>query len=132
MTLDWGKSIIPLSLVIGSIWCAILALGNITFMAVERKRKRRRTPVKIAGIEEVCPRISASQLEAGECEGVCCICLGEFARKPAQASKPTLRRLCCGHVFHAACIDVWIGAGKPCPMCRAPAFDATKCTAATE
>ena len=31
----------------------------------------------------------------------------------------TTKRLACGHEFHGACLDTWVGSGKgTCPMCR--------------
>merc|ERR1740121_2567851 len=97
MTTDWRQSNIAFGLLLCSLWCAILAaLCNLAFLALDRKRRRRRTPVELVGIDEVCPRICVSQLEMGEREDTCCICLERFAgRNRAQASKPTLRRLCC-------------------------------------
>lgn len=86
-------------------------------------------------IDEVCPKISAAKLRPEERAELCCICLQELAKAEAgelpeepepATSLPldnTLRRLCCGHVFHAACIDSWIREGKPCALCRAPPFD---------
>jgi E3 ubiquitin-protein ligase ATL6/9/15/31/42/55 len=46
----------------------------------------------------------------------CSICMGEIAS--VADGGESLRQLPCCHVFHADCVDVWIAAGKPCPMCR--------------
>lgn len=42
----------------------------------------------------------------------CCICFG--------AKDEDWAALCCGHVFHSACVAEWIRSKKPaaCPMCR--------------
>lgn len=37
---------------------------------------------------------------------------------PETGATPYIRRLPCGHDFHADCVDAWVLAGKPCPMCR--------------
>eukprot|EP00959_Pyramimonas_sp_CCMP1952_P397661 8332621-Pyramimonas_sp.AAC.1 len=46
----------------------------------------------------------------------CSICMGEITSDAAGGE--SLRQLPCCHVFHSSCVDVWIAAGKPCPMCR--------------
>mmetsp|Transcript_31841 Transcript_31841/g.63175 ORF Transcript_31841/g.63175 Transcript_31841/m.63175 type:complete len:146 (+) Transcript_31841:2-439(+) len=51
---------------------------------------------------------------------VCCICLD------GHADRDMVRRLPCGHEFHAQCIDEWLFRGKgrtrSCPKCRRPVF----------
>ncbi len=43
----------------------------------------------------------------------CSICLEDYA------AKQTLKHLpICGHVFHKACIDVWLVKHNQCPQCR--------------
>lgn len=49
--------------------------------------------------------------------GQCCICLDDFATE-ADGITASVRMLPCGHSFHAACVNAWISAGKPCPLCR--------------
>lgn len=49
----------------------------------------------------------------------CAVCLAEFADG---GEKLRLLPGCC-HVFHAACIDVWLAAHVTCPVCRADLAD---------
>ncbi|KAF0934525.1 hypothetical protein E2562_025621 [Oryza meyeriana var. granulata] len=44
----------------------------------------------------------------------CAICLAEFAAGEELRVLPH-----CGHGFHVACIDTWLGAHATCPSCRA-------------
>ncbi|KAJ8625637.1 hypothetical protein MRB53_034167 [Persea americana] len=43
----------------------------------------------------------------------CPICLAEFADGDEVRLLPQ-----CGHGFHAACVDTWLGAHSSCPTCR--------------
>lgn len=43
----------------------------------------------------------------------CAICLSEFAPREEIRVLPQ-----CGHGFHVACIDTWLGAHSSCPSCR--------------
>lgn len=43
----------------------------------------------------------------------CMICLSEFCRGEE------VRRLPCGHVFHAPCVDEWLRRCTDCPICKA-------------
>ncbi|WOL05324.1 RING-H2 finger protein ATL8-like [Canna indica] len=43
----------------------------------------------------------------------CAICLAEFADGDDVRVLPQ-----CGHGFHAACVDTWLGAHASCPSCR--------------
>ena len=43
----------------------------------------------------------------------CAICLSEFAPKEEIRVLPQ-----CGHGFHVACVDTWLGAHSSCPSCR--------------
>ncbi|KAI9109736.1 hypothetical protein K1719_019366 [Acacia pycnantha] len=43
----------------------------------------------------------------------CAICLGEFADGDEIRVLPQ-----CGHGFHIACIDTWLGSHSSCPSCR--------------
>ena len=44
----------------------------------------------------------------------CAICLTEFAAGDEVRVLPQ-----CGHGFHVACIDMWLGSHSSCPSCRA-------------
>ncbi|XP_057743303.1 RING-H2 finger protein ATL8-like [Arachis stenosperma] len=44
----------------------------------------------------------------------CSICLAEFAAGDEVRVLPQ-----CGHGFHVACIDTWLGSHSSCPSCRA-------------
>jgi hypothetical protein len=46
--------------------------------------------------------------------GECAICLSEFA--PREGEIRVLPQ--CGHGFHVACVDTWLGAHSSCPSCR--------------
>ncbi|XP_042424750.1 RING-H2 finger protein ATL8-like [Zingiber officinale] len=43
----------------------------------------------------------------------CAICLAEFACGDLVRVLPQ-----CGHGFHAACVDTWLGSNASCPSCR--------------
>jgi hypothetical protein len=43
----------------------------------------------------------------------CAICLSEFAEKEEIRVLPQ-----CGHGFHVACVDTWLGSHSSCPSCR--------------
>ncbi|XP_073135373.1 RING-H2 finger protein ATL80 [Henckelia pumila] len=43
----------------------------------------------------------------------CAICLAEFAAGEEIRVLPQ-----CGHAFHVACIDTWLGSHSSCPSCR--------------
>nr|CAD1817624.1 unnamed protein product [Ananas comosus var. bracteatus] len=71
------------------------------------------------------PRDNASNGCAGEC-GVCCdndsngecsVCLSAFADGEDVRQMPR-----CKHLFHAACIDMWLFSHANCPLCRAPVY----------
>uniref|UniRef100_A0A7N0VIB8 RING-type domain-containing protein n=1 Tax=Kalanchoe fedtschenkoi TaxID=63787 RepID=A0A7N0VIB8_KALFE len=46
-------------------------------------------------------------------EADCAICLAEFADGDQLRVLPQ-----CGHGFHVACIDTWLGSHSSCPSCR--------------
>ncbi|TVU04656.1 hypothetical protein EJB05_47786, partial [Eragrostis curvula] len=58
---------------------------------------------------------TARSLKADRGALECAVCLAEFGD---DGEKPRLLTGCC-HVFHAACIDVWLAAHVTCPVCRA-------------
>ncbi|KAM0830507.1 hypothetical protein ACQ4PT_066160 [Festuca glaucescens] len=46
-------------------------------------------------------------------EALCAICKGLLA------GGEKCRRLVCGHVYHAECVDPWLRRKTICPLCRA-------------
>ncbi|TVU27578.1 hypothetical protein EJB05_19069, partial [Eragrostis curvula] len=54
----------------------------------------------------------------------CTICLAELAEGEELRVLPH-----CGHAFHVACIDTWLGAHASCPSCRATVMvpEAARC-----
>jgi len=51
---------------------------------------------------------------------MCTICFGDFEDNWTK----NLRKLPCGHIFHADCIDQWLRQGKrTCPFCRRDVFE---------
>ncbi|PSS00367.1 RING-H2 finger protein [Actinidia chinensis var. chinensis] len=49
----------------------------------------------------------------GKLGGDCAICLAEYADGDEIRVLPQ-----CGHGFHVACIDMWLGSHSSCPSCR--------------
>eukprot|EP00930_Biecheleria_cincta_P016257 TRINITY_DN13299_c0_g1_i1.p1 TRINITY_DN13299_c0_g1~~TRINITY_DN13299_c0_g1_i1.p1 ORF type:complete len:191 (-),score=20.52 TRINITY_DN13299_c0_g1_i1:260-832(-) len=66
--------------------------------------------VKHWSIEANCPSIQAENQDL--LGSTCAICLQTFL--PLE----NVRRLPCGHCFHATCIDRWFQQSKTCPMCN--------------
>ncbi|OWM68340.1 RING-H2 finger protein ATL8-like [Punica granatum] len=56
---------------------------------------------------------SSSAWPASKFTAECSICLTEFAEGDEVRVLPQ-----CGHVFHVACIDTWLGSHSSCPSCR--------------
>jgi hypothetical protein len=75
--------------------------------AVERQRDETESSSGPEGQE---------QREGGQSHGQegedCCVCLCEFSREEI------IRRLPCGHFFHAECVDHWLKRSATCPSCR--------------
>lgn len=70
-------------------------------------------------IESSYPKFSylgpETKVEAGvKMMGECVVCLGPFEENEALRLLPK-----CGHVFHAECVDIWLGSHATCPFCRA-------------
>lgn len=53
---------------------------------------------------------SAAHSDIGDC---CAICLAEYSSGDEIRVLPR-----CGHGFHVACIDKWLGSHSSCPSCR--------------
>lgn len=49
-------------------------------------------------------------------EGMCAVCLGDFEENDEVRIMPE-----CAHIFHVACIDMWLFSHGNCPLCRANA-----------
>lgn len=62
---------------------------------------------------------TARAVKAGHGALECAVCLAEFVD---DGEKLCLLPGCC-HVFHTACIDVWLAAHVTCPVCRADLAD---------
>lgn len=56
---------------------------------------------------------------AGTSDTVCIICREEMQPQPeTQLAPGTIKRLPCGHIFHAACLRTWFQRQQTCPTCR--------------
>lgn len=84
-------------------------------------RSRRRPGLDVAAMEAlpVLTYARARAVKAGRGALECAVCLAEFAD---DGEKLRVLPGCC-HVFHAACIDVWLAAHVTCPVCRADLAD---------
>lgn len=51
-------------------------------------------------------------LERSKASGSCSICMVDYDEEDV------LRRLPCGHYYHRACVDPWLGNKKMCPLCH--------------
>lgn len=82
---------------------------------------RRRAGLDIAAMEAlpVLTYATARAMKTGRGALECAVCLAEF---DDDGEKLRLLPGCC-HVFHAACIDVWLLAHVTCPVCRADLAD---------
>ncbi|GJN41034.1 hypothetical protein PR202_gn00356 [Eleusine coracana subsp. coracana] len=83
--------------------------------------RRRPTGLDPAAMEAlpVLTYATAKAVKAGRGALECAVCLAEFG---GDGEKLRLLPGCC-HVFHAACIDVWLAAHVTCPVCRADLSD---------
>lgn len=50
--------------------------------------------------------------KANDCDSKCLFCQEQYE------SGDYLRRLPCGHLFHAQCVDQWLRSSDKCPFCR--------------
>ncbi|EXB56281.1 RING-H2 finger protein ATL80 [Morus notabilis] len=66
------------------------------------KKKILRSLPKLSFTADLAPKFSD-----------CAICLAEFAIGDEIRELPQ-----CGHAFHVACIDTWLGSHSSCPSCR--------------
>lgn len=68
-----------------------------------------------AGSEQDCSDSTGASDVSGHpasAAGSCAICLEAFAEGDQQRTLP------CFHVFHARCVDSWLGTSSFCPTCR--------------
>ncbi|XP_037886209.1 RING-H2 finger protein ATL70-like [Glossina fuscipes] len=50
-------------------------------------------------------------------QAYCAVCINDLV------SKELIRKLPCGHNFHAECLDKWLQSHETCPMCRTRVID---------
>ncbi|CAL5053172.1 unnamed protein product [Urochloa decumbens] len=60
------------------------------------------------------PVYKYKEKRGGGCDE-CSVCLGEVKPKETVKQLPV-----CAHLFHEACIDVWLRSHGTCPVCRTP------------
>ncbi|EAY90306.1 hypothetical protein OsI_11881 [Oryza sativa Indica Group] len=100
---------------------AAVAAAAAAAFAGSAGRRRGRAGLDVAAMEAlpVLTYATARAVKAGRGALECAVCLAEFADG---GEKLRLLPGCC-HVFHAACIDVWLAAHVTCPVCRADLAD---------
>ncbi|KAL6878430.1 hypothetical protein ACP4OV_012600 [Aristida adscensionis] len=104
----------------GSANAAVAAAAAAAF-ASAANGGRRRTGLD-ASVMESLPVLTygtAKAVKASRGALECAVCLAEF---DDDGEKLRLLPGCC-HVFHAACIDVWLATHVTCPVCRADLSD---------
>jgi hypothetical protein len=134
--------------ILASLLCALICVAGLALVARCTCRRRSssggagggggnpsaaeaRAPrgLKKAAIETL-PTVSLQAAAASRSGGVgeereCAICLVVLAEGDELRLLPL-----CGHGFHAACIDTWLGAHASCPSCRAAVLTCRRCGAA--
>ena len=72
--------------------------------------------VEIGADEETIKGHTVEEKFSGETDGgevpTCTVCMSEFE------VGDDVRKLKCGHRYHAACVDQWLKINKTCPMCK--------------
>lgn len=64
--------------------------------------------------------VNAAEIAASS-DAVCIICREEMMPQsdpPATVAPGTIKRLPCGHIFHATCLRNWFQRQQTCPTCR--------------
>ncbi|KAG2543817.1 hypothetical protein PVAP13_9NG768977, partial [Panicum virgatum] len=92
--------------ILASLLCALICVAAAKGLG----KKALRALPKLAYEDAV-----AAAAAAGEDKilAECAICLSEFAPEEEIHVLPQ-----CGHGFHVACVDTWLGAHSSCPSCR--------------
>ncbi|PVH32610.1 hypothetical protein PAHAL_9G442300 [Panicum hallii] len=100
---------------------AVAAAAAAAFASAAIGGRRRAAGLDAAAMEAlpVLTYATARAVKAGRGALECAVCLSEF---DDAGEKLRLLPGCC-HVFHAACIDVWLAAHVTCPVCRADLSD---------
>ncbi|RLN40784.1 hypothetical protein C2845_PM01G17050 [Panicum miliaceum] len=101
---------------------AVAAAAAAAFASAAVGGGRRRAAGLDAAAMEALPVLTyatARAVKAGRGALECAVCLSDF---DDAGEKLRLLPGCC-HVFHAACIDVWLAAHVTCPVCRADLSD---------
>ncbi|CAN6312491.1 unnamed protein product [Urochloa humidicola] len=100
---------------------AVAAAAAAAFASAAGARRRVAAGLDAAAMEAlpVLTYATARAVKAGRGALECAVCLTEF---DDAGEKLRLLPGCC-HVFHAACIDVWLAAHVTCPVCRADLSD---------
>lgn len=66
-----------------------------------------------------CTMVSVDSVSKKDPNTCCAVCLKAFENPSGIAQrKKYVKKLKCGHVFHASCIDQWLARAPNCPCCR--------------
>ncbi|KAF3341342.1 RING-H2 finger protein ATL8-like protein [Carex littledalei] len=123
--------------ILATLLCALISVVGLSLVvrcAFVRRHQSATKPIKQKGLNkkslQSLPTLSFSSGcqtdQAATISGECAICLGEFAEGERIRVLPP-----CGHGFHVACIDMWLGTHSSCPSCRCvpvvPAAPPSRC-----
>ncbi|CAA7020085.1 unnamed protein product [Microthlaspi erraticum] len=103
------------------VWLRRLAAGNRTASVSQGGSGQSPSPPVAAAnkglkkkVLQSLPKLTFSpESPSSEKFAECAICLAEFAAGDELRVLPQ-----CGHGFHVACIDTWLGSHSSCPSCR--------------
>ena len=65
--------------------------------------------------------VSATEIASSSTDAVCIICREEMLNStetPPTITPGSIKRLPCGHIFHATCLRNWFQRQQTCPTCR--------------